>query len=259
MRNWLKMIRRKKSERGHYKNVKGKNIMATKSTKSTKTSNQEIIEIKPVERLSAEVTIVGDTPLIVHAWSEKAKREILEAQQNKAKGKKKECRNPVEEFIRSMYWLDGMPDIPENATEEECEKIFIDAIEKGARFGFPAVALKKATTSAAYRQGLTKDKVTANGTFWLFGTENPEFLEIKSDPPEMREDMVKIGMGTADLRYRGVFNNWRATFRIEYLKNGAISLENIVNMINIGGFACGLGEWRTEKGGMHGAYHVLAE
>lgn len=229
------------------------------ATKSTKTSSKEIIEIKPVERLSAEITIVGDTPLIVHAWSEKAKREILDAQQNKAKGKKKEYRNPVAEFIRSMYWLDGMPEIPENATEEECEKIYLDAVKKGARFGFPAVALKKATTSAAFRQGLTKDKVTANGTFWLFGLETPELLEIISDPPEMREDMVKIGQGTADLRYRGVFNNWRTTFRIEYLKNGAISLENIINMINIGGFCNGLGEWRIEKGGMNGSYHVLTE
>ena len=37
--------------------------MATKASKTA----QEIIEIKPVERLSAEITIVGDTPLIVHA------------------------------------------------------------------------------------------------------------------------------------------------------------------------------------------------
>ena len=228
--------------------------MATKATKTA----QEIIEIKPVERLSAEITIVGDTPLIVHAWSEKAKKEILDAQQGKSKGKKKEYRNPAAEFIRSMYWLDGMPEIPETAKEEECEKIFLDGIKKGARFGFPAVALKKATTSAAYRQGYMKDKVSANGTFWLFGLDNPEYLEIISDPPEMREDMVKIGMGTADLRYRGVFNNWKATCRIEYLKDGILSLENIVNMINLGGFSCGLGEWRTEKGGMHGTFHVAA-
>ena len=34
--------------------------------------------------------------------------------------------------------------------------------------------------------------------------------------------------------------------------------KNIVNMINLGGFSCGLGEWRTEKGGMHGTFHVAA-
>lgn len=217
----------------------------------------EVITIKPIEKVTAEVTIVGDSGLIVHAWSEKAKKEMLDAQQGKAKGKKKEFKNPVADFIRSMYWLDGMPNIPDGATEEEAEEIFNNAIAKGARFGFPAVAIKKAAVSAAYRQGITKDKVSANGSFWLTGTEDPEFVEIESDePPVMREDMVKIGMGTADIRYRGEFKNWKCKCRISYLKDGAFSLENIIAMINLGGFSCGLGEWRTEKGGISGAFHV---
>lgn len=68
----------------------------------------EVITIQPVEKITAEITIVGESPLIVHAWSEKAKREILDSQQGKSKGKKKAVRNPVEDFIRSMYWLSGM-------------------------------------------------------------------------------------------------------------------------------------------------------
>lgn len=39
------------------------------STKKT----TEVITIQPVEKVTAEITIVGETPLIVHAWSEKAK------------------------------------------------------------------------------------------------------------------------------------------------------------------------------------------
>lgn len=221
--------------------------------------NIEVITIQPVEKVTAEITIVGETPLIVHAWSEKAKKEMLEAQQGKAKGKKKTFKNPVEDFIRSMYWLDGTPEIPEGATEEECEEIFNNAIENGARFGFPAVAIKKAAVSAAYRQGLTKDKVSANGSFWLTGIDDPEFVVIESEePPVMREDMVKIGMGTADLRYRGEFKNWKCKCKVSYLKDGVFSLENIISMINLGGFSCGLGEWRTEKGGVSGAFRVQA-
>jgi hypothetical protein len=219
----------------------------------------EVITIQPVEKVTAEITIVGETPLIVHAWSEKAKKEMLDAQQGKSKGKKKDFKNPVADFIRSMYWLDGTPEIPEGATEEECEEIFNKAIENGARFGFPAVAIKKAAVSAAYRQGLTKDKVSANGSFWLTGIEDPEFVVIESgEPPVMREDMVKIGMGTADLRYRGEFKNWKCKCKVSYLKDGVFSLENIISMINLGGFSCGLGEWRTEKGGISGAFRVKA-
>ena len=221
--------------------------------------NTEIITIKPIEKVTAEITIIGDSNLIVHAWSEKAKREMLDAQQGKKKGKAKEFKNPVADFIRSMYWLDGTPHIPDGASEEEAEQIFNDAIAKGARFGFPAVAIKKAAVSAAYRQGLTKDKVSANGSFWLTGIDDVEFVEIESDePPVMREDMVRIGMGTADIRYRGEFHNWKCRCRISYLKDGAFSLENIISMINLGGFCCGLGEWRTEKGGLSGAFHVAA-
>lgn len=222
--------------------------------------NAETIVIQPVEKVTAEITIIGESPLIVHAWSEKAKREMLDAQQGKKSGKKKEYKNPVADFIRSMYWLDGTPHIPDGATEEEAEQIFNDAISKGARFGFPAVAIKKAAVSAAYRQGLTKDKVSANGSFWLNGIDDVEFVEIESDePPVMREDMVKIGMGTADIRYRGEFRNWKCRCRISYLKGGVFSLENIISMINLGGFCCGLGEWRTEKGGISGAFRVATD
>jgi hypothetical protein len=152
-----------------------------------------------------------------------------------------------------------MPEIPEGATEEECEELFNEAIKNGARFGFPAVAIKKAAVSAAYRQGITKDKVSANGSFWLTGIDDVEFVEIETDePPVMREDMVKIGMGTADIRYRGEFKKWKCRCRISYLKGGVFSLENIISMINLGGFSCGLGEWRTEKGGISGSFRVEA-
>jgi hypothetical protein len=35
------------------------------------------IELPPINLEIIEVTLIGDTPLISHAWSEKAKREML--------------------------------------------------------------------------------------------------------------------------------------------------------------------------------------
>ena len=40
----------------------------------------ETIEIRPLKVAEASIIIVGDTPLIMHAWSNKAKRMMLEAQ-----------------------------------------------------------------------------------------------------------------------------------------------------------------------------------
>ena len=215
--------------------------MATKKT--------EVIEIRPIEVKKVTVRVVGDTPLIMHAWSEKAKRMMLEAQMGIAKGKKKEVKNPADDFIRSMYWLTPMP---EDGTMESFE----EAIENGARFGFPVTAFKQAAISAAYRMGWAKDKMSMRGAFYIDSDENG-MIEIHSDTPEMREDMVKVGMGTADIRYRGEFKNWYADLTISYNANGQYSLENIVNIINAGGYVCGVGEWRPERDGQNGMFHVV--
>ena len=216
--------------------------MATKKT--------EVIEIRPIEIKKVTVRVVGDTPLIMHAWSEKAKRMMLEAQMGIAKGKKKEVKNPADDFIRSMYWLTPMP---EDGTIESFE----EAIANGARFGFPVTAFKQAAISAAYRMGWAKDKMSMRGAFYIDSDENG-MIEIHSDTPEMREDMVKVGMGTADIRYRGEFKNWYADLTISYNANGQYSLENIVNIINAGGYVCGVGEWRPERDGQNGMFHVQA-
>lgn len=219
--------------------------------------NVEMVEIKPIEMNTVEVTLIGDTPLIMHAWSEKAKRMMLEAQQGKAKGKKKEVKNPVDDFIQSMYWLNGMPNTA-GKNEEDCEELFTQAIQNGARFGFPVTAFKQAAISAAYRMGWTKDKMSLRGVFFI-ESDFGDMAEIVSDTPEMREDMVKIGMGTADIRYRGEFKNWRTTFRIKYNVNGQYSLENILNILNAGGMVCGVGEWRPERDGQFGMFHVKTD
>lgn len=216
---------------------------------ATKKANTEVIEIRPIEIKKVTIRIVGDTPLIMHAWSEKAKRMMLEAQMGVAKGKKKEAKNPVDDFIRSMYWMTPMP---EDGTMESFE----EAIANGARFGFPVTAFKQAAISAAYRMGWAKDKMSMRGAFFIDSDENG-MIEIHSDTPEMREDMVKVGMGTADIRYRGEFKNWYADLTISYNANGQYSLENIVNIINAGGYVCGVGEWRPERDGQNGMFHVV--
>lgn len=221
-------------------------------------TNSEIVTIKPVQMKTVEITIAGDSPLIMHAWSEKAKRMMLEAQQGKAKGKAKVIRNPVDEFIQSMYWLEGKPTYPDNATEEECEAAFIEAVGSGAKFGFPCTAIKQAANSAAYRMGWVKNQAGLRGAYFLSGSFG-DMVEIKSDTPIMREDMVKIGMGTADLRYRGEFRNWSATFSMTYNVNGEFTLQNLVNIINAGGTSCGIGEWRPEKDGDFGRFHVMTK
>ena len=210
---------------------------------ATKTTNEQVITIPALDIRTATVKIVGDSPLIMHKWSEKAKKEILDKQMKKAKSKGHDAKDPFADFISSMYWLDGEP---ENKTPDG----FAAALEDGARFGFPSTAGKAAAVAAAYRAGITKNMVSMNGAFHVLG----EFVEIHGEPV-MREDMVKVGMGVADIRYRGEFPEWWSSFTVRY-NSAVLSLEQLINMINMGGFACGIGEWRAEKGGTFGAFHV---
>ena len=198
------------------------------------------ITIPEITLTTMKVRVEGDSPLIVHAWSEKAKKMILDKQMKKAT-KGKDTKDPWMDYCESMYWLDGMPDEP---TEEDI---------KTARFGFPACAFKAAAVDAGYQQGVLAKKTTARGAFHIMG----DMVEIEG-VPNMREDMVRIGMGTADIRYRGEFKEWSATLTIRYNPQ-VMSAEQIINLINMGGFANGVGEWRPSKDGSFGTFHVKTD
>ncbi len=208
----------------------------------------EVIEIRPLDIKRVKVRITGDTPLIAHAWSEKAKRQMLEAQMKTTKTKAKDVRDPFDDFVQSLYWLEGKP-------EESTPEAFEDAINNGAKWGFPVGAIKQAGNSAAYRLGWVKNQMQLRGSYFL-QTEFGDMAEIKGSIPEIREDMVRIGMGSADLRYRGEFKNWYMDMTLEYNASGDMTLEQILNVINAGGYTCGIGEWRPEKDGSFGKYHI---
>lgn len=221
--------------------------MATKKT-------EETIVVRPVQIKRVPIRIVGDTPLIVHAWSEKAMRMMLETQTKATKTRAKEKRRPFMDFVDSMYWLSEKPLAD---TDDDLEDDFLKAVASGVcKWGFKSNAIKQAANSAAYRNGWVKNQMALRGAYFVRGLHSNDFFEIQGSIPEMREDMVTVGMGSADLRYRAEFKNWYADLIIEYNENGNMTLDQIVNCIQAGGFSCGIGEWRPEKDGDHGMFHV---
>lgn len=190
-----------------------------------KKSSPEMIELKPINKKMVTIKIIGDSPLIVHAWSAKAKKEMLDKQMKKAKGPKV-AKNPEQDYEDAFYRLaNGKP-------------------------GFPTIGIKAAAVSAAGRFADGMKMTEVKGSFHILG----ELVEIKGEP-KMREDMVRIGMGTADIRYRPEFTEWTADLLVQYNPD-AISLEQIVNILNLAGFGVGIGEWRVEKDGHYGMFHV---
>jgi hypothetical protein len=186
--------------------------------------------IPPLRKVTFKVKIVGDSPLICHRWSEKAKKMMLDAQMQKVSKGKRPPKNPEEEYRASLYpYPDG-------------------------GFGFPAAAFKIAAVDACrFVDGLPMTE--ARGLFHVIG----ELVKIEGDEPRMREDMVRLESGVADLRYRGEFANWWTELSIRY-NAAATQPEHILNLLNVAGFAVGVGENRPmskkSKGGSYGMFHV---
>lgn len=207
-----------------------------------------LINVPEIRIKETNITIVGESPLIINKFSEKAKREILDKQMQKAK-KGKEPKIPFYDFVQSLHWITPMPDF-EGKTEEEVKETFEKALKEGAKFGFPTVGIKQSAISAAYRAGLSKNKVSLQGAFHILG----ELAEIKGEL-KMRQDYVKIpASGSADIVFRGEFEKgWTSTFTVVYDEK-VISLEQICQMLNYGGFSVGIGDWRIERGGNFGMF-----
>lgn len=186
-----------------------------------------VIELPKLDLRTMEITLIGDSPLICHAWSKKAKEEMLSKQMKRAK-QAKAAKDPERDYEESLYK------------------------HPAGGHGFPTVAFKAAAVDAcSHVANITK--VEARGSFHLQG----EMAKIDGKPTP-REDMVRVGMGQADIRYRGEFKQWRCKLNVRYNSN-VISPEQILNLFNTAGFAIGVGEWRPQRDGSYGMFHVGRE
>ena len=203
---------------------------------ATKNSSSTTVEITGINLQTMNLRVIGDTPLITHRWSEKAKRMMLDKQMGKAVGKK-EAKDPEADYESSIYRMeDGSP-------------------------AFPAAGFKAATVGAC-RQYKSLPMTTAKLVIFIHGEINAqgESLVKINGAPKMREDMVRLETGVADIRYRAQFWPWSADLRVTFNAN-VISAEQVINLLNAGGMG-GIGEWRPSapksSTGDFGRYHVEA-
>jgi hypothetical protein len=190
--------------------------------------------------------LVGDTPLITHAWSEKARREML-AKQVKATRGGKEARDPQSDFVNSLYEMGE------------------------GTYGFPVSGIKNCILSAAHKdKGIPR--TTLQSALWLEGDMvrtrpalagavcDMPLVRIYGTAPEMREDMVRVGAGlnkTATLAYRGQFRIWALSIKGR-LNASVVPLDALAFIIQEAGLSAGIGEWRNERRGMFGAFHIAS-
>lgn len=182
---------------------------------------QRTISIPQVEFSYAKITLLGETPLVVQKFSEKAKREMEEKTQRRAKGPRA-ARNPEQEFLDALYVI------------------------KPGIFGVPVGGLKNAAVSACrFIEGFPMTK--ARGAFHIISDAHG-LIPIEGSKPVMHEGTVRIGgfKKIAQIRYRPLFEKWALTFTVKYAPN-IISAEQLLNLFEVAGFSVGLCEGRPEK------------
>jgi hypothetical protein len=189
------------------------------------------ITLKPVQPERMIVTIEGISPIIQHQWNEKAKQMMRDKHAGK-KTKTREKRDPAAEAEAATYrTADG-------------------------EFGVPVAALAKCVIGAAHKD-IGVEKTLVRKALFILCDDPNGVIPMTCSEPRLREDAVRVGAGSADLRYRPQFDKWETEFTVEYNPD-MLQPEDILNLINLAGFGVGVCEWRPEKGGDFGRFRVKA-
>jgi hypothetical protein len=188
------------------------------------------ITLKPIARRRMTFGIRGTSPLIMHQWSEKAKREMRDKQQQGKKTKEREKRVPADEAKAATYTTaDG-------------------------EIGIPGMAFKSALVSAAHKD-IGIEKTLVRKALFLVTNDPDKVLPITGSKPTVREDMVRVGMGSADLRYRPEFVEWQCLIELE-VDSELLRRDDVLALVDRAGFGVGICEWRPEKGGEYGRFEI---
>jgi len=191
--------------------------------------SDKIVDSATVGIQSIELTLRGriGSPLVIHAFADKAKQEIRDKQQKRAK-KAKEQRDPAAECEAAKY------------------------IDSQGRECAPVTALKKSIITAAtafddltkvgLRQALFVDSIASPGAAYV------PIEDHTGNPAKgvMREDAVTIGINTRGLAYRPEYAQWQLRVRIEFNPR-LVSKDQLLALVDQAGWGVGICEGRPER------------
>jgi hypothetical protein len=185
-----------------------------------------VVELKRLLLKRFDVYLMGSSPLIMNKWSQKAKEQMLAKQMKKA-STGKQAKDPQRDFEESIY------------------------VDRAGMPSFPSVAFKASAVDAA--QAMEFKKTNLRQSFHIEG----DMVPIIGSDPEPREDMVRVGMGTADIRFRAQFPTWGTVLPV-VINTAMISPEQLINLFDAAGFGIGVGEWRPQRDGQFGRFKIAS-
>lgn len=194
------------------------------------------LQIEQIRMTQLRVYLVGATPMIMHRYASKAWRELLlpAATKNKAERAETLKHDPLGEF-RECCYRNRDPERP-------------------TLMHYPAGAFSKAIASAALDiPGASKAQLLRLVS--LMSTQVDVY-----GVPSLGMDMVRNSdiARKPDVRTRAYFEEWCCAIELEYVSN-LITKTQIMNLVGAAGTIVGLGDYRPQKGGQFGKFHIAEE
>lgn len=206
--------------------------------------NEKTIEVKPITINTATITIEGDSDLILNKMDAPTVRLLTDIRKDKSKTMTKP--NQWEEIMTKIHWRDPIDLKPEEYTEKALE----DALKNNAPC-LSAFGLKKSFGQAVVRNDIDKYATKFDACMNIIAANN--LVPIRFTEHYVDEKLMSPKRGAPVLSRQNRFCGWSADITVQYVDNGAFSLEQIIQVINLSGFSMGIGSGRTSG---YGRYHV---
>jgi hypothetical protein len=183
------------------------------------------ITVMQVSKGIINFQILGTSPLIYNAMSEKVKAQLLCPPQKKNAADKASMlkHDPIEEFRGSVYRFKG-DDTP-------------------TLLGLPAACFKACMSNAALDMpGASKSQI---GRLTYVEGDMIEIYGI----PQMKMDVVRMAdmSHTPDIRTRAILTEWACKISISFVQP-LLRDQAVVNLLAAGGITQGVGDYRPQKG-----------
>jgi hypothetical protein len=186
------------------------------------------VTITPPKFESAVVTIVGDSPLVIHAFSAKAQNQIRETQEagsQSQKGKKRAPKDFDEAYNSARY------------------------VSQAGWDGFPASAIRSSMISACRTVGF-KMTIAKMSLFCIadgYDERGTPLVRITKGEPTCHIGPARNANGGIDLRARPMFApGWEAKVTLRW-DSEQFSASDIVNLLARAGGQVGLCEGRPDS------------
>jgi len=188
------------------------------------------VYISPIDKASFNLKVEGETPLLMHKFSDVSKQGLLDKQAGKSVERHKRTKEEIAKEVEAC--IHRMPD---------------------GKVGFPASGFKKAMVEAAtgkLLQGMNGK--LAKGSFFIIGNLVP----IKYKRQTVNEAIGRIGRNIPMVVFRPEFDGWSTELLVRYNRS-QITVQQIVALANLAGFHIGVGDWRPQCNGTYGMFKVL--